>query len=92
MRIGHVGIVRDLALAQGLSEPLQMFIMSNLDSLASGRDGIDRLTERATAAGLVGADGRATPAPIGPMSNGDAIAALQSLGNPLPGTHRQTGA
>ena len=85
VRIGHVGIVRDLALAQGLSEPLQMFIMSNLDGLASGRDGMDRLTDRATAAGLVGAGGRETPAPLGPMSNGDAIAALQSLGNSLPG-------
>ena len=85
VRIGHVGIVRDLVRAQGLSEPLQMFIMSNLDDVAKGRDAMDKLTERAKAAGLVGASGRKRSAMPASGSNGDAIAALESLGNPLTG-------
>ena len=90
VRIGHVGIVRDLVKAQALSEPLQMFIMSNLDDLANGRGAADRLTERAKAAGLVCADGGESDAMAATPANGDALAALESLGNPLGPTGRRS--
>ena len=90
VRIGHVGIVRDLVRAQALSEPLQMFIMSNLDEAARGDDSIDRLTERAKSAGLVCADGGESDAMAATPANGDALAALESLGNPLGPTGRRS--
>ena len=76
VKIGHVGVVSDLVRAQGLSEPLQMFIMSNLEYATSGEGGIERLTERAIAAGLVKTNGGERS---GAPSNGAALATLESL-------------
>ena len=67
-----------------------MFIMSNLDDLANGRGAADRLTERAKAAGLVCADGGESDAMAATPANGDALAALESLGNPLGPTGRRS--
>ena len=80
VRIGHVGIVRDLVRAQGLSEPLQMHILSNLEDVERGESGIAEMTRRATAAGLVSPDDHKPE-----EFNGDAMVALESLGSRLPG-------
>ena len=61
LRLGHIGMIHDLVQAQGLSEQVEMFIISNLDDFGGGPDYMERLTERATAAGLVIPERRSTP-------------------------------
>ncbi len=50
IRLGHIGVVRDLVAALGLSEPLQLFVVANLDALTSDRAA---LIGKASAAGLI---------------------------------------
>ena len=53
LRIGNIGMARDLVNSQGLSEQSQMFIVSNLARIGSDDADLDALTESAAAAGLV---------------------------------------
>ena len=53
LHLGHIGVIRDLLRAVGLSEQTQMFMVANLDDIAVGSDYIGPLLEKATAAGLV---------------------------------------
>ena len=53
LHLGHIGVIRDLLRAVGLSERTQMFMVANLDDIAAGSDYIGPLLEKATAAGLV---------------------------------------
>ena len=53
LHLGHIGVIRDLLRAVGLSEQTQMFMVANLDDIAAGRGYIDPLLEKASAAGLV---------------------------------------
>ena len=52
LRIGNIGMARDLVNSQGLSEQSQTFIISNLARIGSDAD-LDALTESAASAGLV---------------------------------------
>ena len=88
VRLGHIGVVRELVQAQGLSEPLQMFILSNLDALGDCKGSIDRLTDQAASAGLVY---RSDQGHLELPTRDDAIPALEALGRSLPGsTGRRT--
>ena len=88
IRLGHIGVVRELVRSQGLSDPLQMFILSNLDVIGDGEEGIDRLTYQAEAAGLVYRSDRGH---LDLPTRDDAIPALEALGRSLPGsTGRRT--
>ena len=82
VRIGHIGLVRELVRSQGLSEPLQLFILSNLDAIEDGDAGIDRLRDQAVAAGLVL---RSDLSQLELPERVDAIPALEALGRSLPG-------
>ena len=82
VRLGHIGLVRELVRSQGLSEPLQMFILANLDAIDDGEAGIERLTEQAGAAGLVF---RSDSEHLDLSERDDAIPALEALGRSLPG-------
>ena len=53
LHLGHIGVIRDLLRAVGLSEQTQMFIVANLDDIAAGDDYVGPLLEKASAAGLV---------------------------------------
>ena len=53
LHLGHIGVIRDLLRAVGLSEQTQMFMVANLDDIAAGRGYIGPLLEKASAAGLV---------------------------------------
>ena len=53
LHLGHIGVIRDLLRAAGLSEQTQMFIVANLDELVTGADYKGALVEKASAAGLV---------------------------------------
>ncbi len=82
VRLGHIGLVRELVSSQGLSEPLQMFILANLDAIEGGDAGIDDLVDQAAAAGLIFRSG------LGHLElpeRDDAIPALEALGRSLPG-------
>ena len=82
VRLGHIGIVREMVRSQGLSDPLQMFILSNLDVISEGEEGKGRLTEQAVAAGLVY---RSELGHLELPIRDDAIPALEALGRSLPG-------
>ena len=82
VRLGHIGLVRELVRSQGLSEPLQMFILANLSAIECGDTGVDNLTEQAAAAGLVFRSGLGNP---DLPARDDAIPALEALGRSLPG-------
>ena len=82
VRLGHIGLVRELVRAQGLAEPLQMFILANLDAIEDGEAGIERLTVQAGAAGLVF---RSDSEQLDLPARDDAIPALEALGRSLPG-------
>lgn len=63
VRIGHVGVLRDLLDSSGISERARMFILSNVAETTQGADGEARLLKKAAAAGLI-LDGRkAAPPP-----------------------------
>ena len=83
VRVGHIGLVRELVRSQGLSDPLQIFILSNLDVIASGEDTVDSLTYQAAAAGLVH---RSDLGHLELPARDDAIPALEALGRSLPGS------
>ena len=88
VRLGHIGVVRELVRSQGLSEPLQMFVLSNLDVIANGDEVMDRLTAQAAAAGLVY---RSDLGYLELPTRDDAIPALEALGRSIPGsTGRRT--
>ena len=53
LHLGHIGVIRDLLGAVGLSEQNQMFMVANLDDVAAGAENLDPLLEKASAAGLV---------------------------------------
>ena len=57
VRVGHVGVLRDVLAARGLSERARMFILSNLAEIGRDKDAGERLIEKAAAAGLI-LDGR----------------------------------
>lgn len=60
LRLGHIGMIHDIVQSQGLSEQVEMFMISNMDEI--GAVGYkERLTESATAAGLVVRQPRAAP-------------------------------
>ncbi len=61
LRLGHIGIVHDMVQSQGLSDQVEMFIISNLDRIGAGPDCIERLTENAISAGLVIEEARTAP-------------------------------
>ena len=61
LRLGHIGMIHDIVQAQGLSEQVEMFIISNLEEIGRGSDFAERLTESATAAGLVIQERRDVP-------------------------------
>ncbi|MCE2456292.1 MAG: ATP phosphoribosyltransferase regulatory subunit [Dehalococcoidia bacterium] len=82
VRLGHIGLVRELVRSQGLAEPLQMFILANLDAIEDGEAGIERLTDQAAAAGLVF---RSDSEHLDLPARDDAIPALEALGRSLPG-------
>ena len=82
--------MRDLVRAQGLSERLRMFTLSNLEEIArDDGEGIEQLTRKAAAAGLVYPDDRE---PSGASTDVDGMArGLDALGASLPGaTGRRT--
>ncbi len=88
VRLGHIGVVRELVRSQGLSEPLQIFILSNLDVISAGEESVDGLTYQAAAAGLVH---RSDLGYLELPTRNDAIPALEALGRSLPGpTGRRT--
>ena len=62
LRLGHLGMIHDIVRAQGLSEQVENFIISNLEEIGRGQDFTERLTESAAAAGLVMQEHRAVPA------------------------------
>ena len=62
LRLGHLGMIHDIVRAQGLSEQVENFIISNLEEIGRGQDFAERLTESAAAAGLVMQEHRAVPA------------------------------
>ena len=82
VRMGHIGLVRELVRSQGLSEPLQLLILSNLDAIEDRDAGIDRLRDQAVAAGLVL---RSDLSQLELPERDDAIPALEALGRSLPG-------
>ena len=82
VRLGHIGLVRELVRSQGLAEPLQMFILANLDAIEDGDAGIERLTDQTAAAGLVF---RSDSEHLDLPARDDAIPALEALGRSLPG-------
>ncbi len=82
VRLGHIGLVRELVRSQGLAEPLQMFILANLDAIEDGEAGIERLSDQAAAAGLVF---RSESEHLDLPARDDAIPALEALGRSLPG-------
>ena len=53
LHLGHIGVIRDLLRAVGLSEQTQMFMVANLEDIGAGSGFIDPLLEKASAAGLV---------------------------------------
>ncbi len=61
LRLGHIGMIHDIVQSQGLSEQVEMFIISNMGKIGGGLDYIERLTESATATGLVMRKPRAAP-------------------------------
>ena len=61
LRLGHIGMVHDLVQSLGLSDQLEMFIVSNLDEIGADPDCVERLTESATVAGLVVEKRRTAP-------------------------------
>ena len=83
VRVGHIGIVRELVQSLELSDALQMFVLSNLDEITAGKRGADRLTEQAAAAGLIYSteNGHVNA----PASAGDEVPALEALGDSLAG-------
>ncbi len=90
LKVGHIGVVRDLVRAQGLSERLRMFTLSNLEQIDRGDgEGIEQLTRKAAAAGLVYPD---DCEPSGAPADVDGLArGLDALGASLPGaTGRRT--
>ena len=53
LHLGHIGVIRNLLRAVGLSEQTQMFMVANLEDIGAGSGFIDPLLEKASAAGLV---------------------------------------
>ncbi len=81
IRVGHIGIIRELVKAQGLSEPLQMLVISNLDEVVPPSNGVDRLLRLASAAGLIG---RLDQEPTENRSRADSDGpALEALGHSI---------
>ncbi len=61
LRLGHIGMIHDLVQSQGLSEQVEMFIVSNLDKIGCGSVRRQRLLESAIAAELVMSEHKSTP-------------------------------
>jgi histidyl-tRNA synthetase len=53
LRIGHLAVMNGVFEALGLSERARVFVLSNLGRLAQGREGLDRVRQRATDLGLL---------------------------------------
>ena len=65
LRLGHIGMIHDLVQSQGLSEQVEMFIVSNLDKIGCDSAHKQRLLESAAAANLVMSERKSTPATEG---------------------------
>ncbi len=61
LRLGHIGMIHDLVQSQGLSEQVEMFIVSNLDKIGCDSEHKRRLLESATAAELVMPERKSAP-------------------------------
>ena len=61
LRLGHIGMIRDIVRAQGLSEQAEMFIISKLDEIGGDSDYVERLTESAASAGLIAQNSKSAP-------------------------------
>ena len=61
IRLGHIGMIQDIVQAQGLSDQVEMFIISKLGEIGGDSDYKERLAESATAAGLVVEERKSTP-------------------------------
>lgn len=61
LRLGHIGMIHDLVQSQGLSEQVEMFIVSNLDKIGYDLDLRQRLLESAISADLVMSEHKSTP-------------------------------
>ena len=53
LRIGHLGLLREVLASYGLSEPAKLFIISNVPGLKSGRTDVGALRERAASIGIL---------------------------------------
>lgn len=62
VRVGHIGVLRDMLDSSGISERARMFILSNIGETTQGADGEARLLKKAAAAGLI-LDGRKSAPP-----------------------------
>ncbi len=61
LRLGHIGMIHDIVESQGLSEQVEMYIVSNLGEIGESADYVERLTESAVASGLVVKDRKPVP-------------------------------
>lgn len=80
LRIGHLGVLRDILGKFGLSEPAKLFIIGNIAALKSSETTVDSLKERAQEVGLLrnGTD-LSLNANIGDMSKEAAQDFVQSV-------------
>ena len=53
LRVGHLGVLRDVVDAYGLSEPAKLFVIGAVQDLKSGQTEVTSLVERATEVGLL---------------------------------------
>ena len=84
LRLGHVGVIRELVRSIGLTEPLQMLVISSLSEVLGTPAWIRRIEARATAAGLILGE----PDDSHPDSGDDHATqvALEVIRNSLPST------
>lgn len=87
VRVGHVGVLRDVLASRGISERARMFILSNISDITRGADGESRILEKAAAAGLI-LDGRNAEPPPSQRADDDedrASPALDALAESISG-------
>ena len=82
IRIGHIGIIRDLVESFGLSATLQMFVAVNLREIISNPSYADTMLRKARAAGLIFDGSREETASLNVTDNAGVL--LDTLGASLP--------
>lgn len=87
VRVGHVGVLRDVLASRGISERARMFILSNISDATRGEDGESRLLEKAAAAGLILDARNGAPPPSQRADGGEdrASPALDALAESISG-------